>query len=65
MRMPQGVASLALGWVLHWAFSPRLLNLKLELLTSAYDKASGELGATRQPVNQQVNIIYHFNTTHL
>ena len=26
----QGVASLALGYVLHWAFSPRLLNPKLE-----------------------------------
>jgi hypothetical protein len=33
MRKPQGVASLALGWVLHWAFSPRLLNSKLELLS--------------------------------
>ena len=32
MRKTQGVASLALGWVLHWAFSPRLLNPKLELL---------------------------------
>ena len=26
MRKPQGVASLALGYVLHWAFSPSLLN---------------------------------------
>ena len=26
----QGVASLALGYVLHWAFSPPLLNPKLE-----------------------------------
>ena len=34
MRKPQGVASLALGWVLHWAFSPPLLNQKLELLKS-------------------------------
>ena len=32
MRMPQGVASLALGYVLHWAFSPPLLNPKLEFL---------------------------------
>ena len=40
MRKPQGVASLALGYVLHWAFSPSLLNPKLELLTSDYDKAS-------------------------
>ncbi len=32
MRMPQGVASLALGYVLHWAFSPPLLIPKLELL---------------------------------
>ena len=30
MRMPQGVASLALGYLLHWAFSPTLLNPKLE-----------------------------------
>ena len=28
---PQGVASLALGYVLHWAFSPPLLNQELEL----------------------------------
>ena len=28
----QGVASLALGYVLHWAFSPSLLNPKLELI---------------------------------
>ena len=26
----QGVASLALGYMLHWAFSPPLLNSKLE-----------------------------------
>ena len=32
MRKPQGVASLALGYVLHWAFSPPLLNPKLELI---------------------------------
>ena len=30
MREPQGVASLALGYVFHWAFSPPLLNPKLE-----------------------------------
>ena len=29
-RDTQGVASLALGYVLHWAFSPPLLNQKLE-----------------------------------
>ena len=28
-RDTQGVASLALGYVLHWAFSPPLLNPKL------------------------------------
>ena len=33
MREPQGVASLALGYVLHWAFSPPLLNPKLESLS--------------------------------
>ena len=31
MREPQGVASLALGYVLHWAFSPPLLNPKLQV----------------------------------
>jgi hypothetical protein len=31
MREPQGVASLALGYVFHWAFSPPLLNPKLEV----------------------------------
>ena len=30
-RDTQGVASLALGSVLHWAFSPHLLNPKLKL----------------------------------
>ena len=28
--LTQGVASLALGYVLHWAFSPSLLNPKLQ-----------------------------------
>ena len=32
MRKPQGDASLALGYVLHWAFSPPLLNSKLVLI---------------------------------
>ena len=31
MRKPQGVASLALGWVLHWAFSPHFRCMKVEL----------------------------------
>ena len=30
MRKPQGVATFALGYVLHWAFSPSLPNPKLE-----------------------------------
>ena len=30
--LTQGVASLALGYVHHWAFSPPLLNTKLQLL---------------------------------
>ena len=34
-RDTQGVASLALGYVLHWAFSPSLLNPKLEVLIRA------------------------------
>ena len=36
MRKPQGVASLALGWVLHWAFSPRLLNPKLQAYSLSF-----------------------------
>ncbi|WP_337583334.1 hypothetical protein, partial [Prevotellamassilia timonensis] len=31
-RDTQGAASLALGYVLHWAFSPPLLNQKFEML---------------------------------
>ena len=31
-RDTQGVASLALGWVLHWAFSPHFLNPKVEVI---------------------------------
>ena len=31
-RDTQGAASLALGYVLHWAFSPPLLNPKFEML---------------------------------
>ncbi len=30
-RDTQGAASLALGYVLHWAFSPPLLNQELEV----------------------------------
>ena len=30
MREPQGKRSDTLGYVLHWAFSPPLLNPKLE-----------------------------------
>ena len=30
MRKTQGVASLALGYVHHWAFSPSLLNPKFQ-----------------------------------
>ena len=30
--LTQGVASLALGYVHHWAFSPSLLNPKLQLV---------------------------------
>ena len=29
--LTQGVASLALGYVLHWAFSPPLLNLNFSI----------------------------------
>ncbi len=29
--LTQGVASLALGYVLHWAFSPSLLNLNFSI----------------------------------
>ena len=36
MWKTQGVASLALGYVHHWAFSPPLLNPKLELRIEKY-----------------------------
>ena len=36
MREPQGVASLALGYVLHWAFSPPLLNPKFQYVINLY-----------------------------
>ena len=32
MREPQGVASLALGYVLHWAFSPHFPMKKVEVI---------------------------------
>ena len=32
-RDTQGAASLALGYVFHWAFSPSLLNPKLQYIT--------------------------------
>ena len=32
--LTQGVASLALGFVHHWAFSPSLLNPKLQYITN-------------------------------
>ena len=32
--LTQGVASLALGYVHHWAFSPSLLNPRLQILIS-------------------------------
>ena len=41
MRKPQGVASLALGWVLHWAFSPPLLNPKLQPIYSMANTKPG------------------------
>ncbi|WP_288511256.1 hypothetical protein [uncultured Prevotellamassilia sp.] len=36
-RDTQGAASLALGYEEHWAFSPRLLNPKLESLKKDYE----------------------------
>ena len=42
-RDTQGVASLALGYGLHWAFSPHLLNPKLELII--YVRQLGRAGA--------------------
>ena len=40
-RDTQGVASLALGYVLHWAFSPPLLNPKLQILILEYSNSVG------------------------
>ena len=35
-RDTQGVASLALGYVFHWAFSPPLLNPKLQAYSLSF-----------------------------
>ncbi|WP_337377414.1 hypothetical protein, partial [Prevotellamassilia timonensis] len=50
-RDTQGVASLALGYVPHWAFSPHLLNPKLENLKSFANLPVNPL--TCQPVNRK------------
>ena len=39
-RDTQGVASLALGYVLHWAFSPPLLNPKLEYSNNIFSPSA-------------------------
>ena len=49
MREPQGVASLALGYVLHWAFSPPLLNPKLELVKKEGRRAGHILFVFQSP----------------
>ena len=43
-RDTQGVASLALGYVLHWAFSPPLLNPKLEFFIAEVQPKNCQLG---------------------
>ncbi len=43
MREPQGVASLALGYVLHWAFSPPLLNPELELMKRLMERLMNKI----------------------
>ncbi|WP_337480887.1 hypothetical protein, partial [Prevotellamassilia timonensis] len=49
----QGAASLALGYVLHWAFSPPLLNQKFEMLNRMLRfykiKAASFFLGTRRP----------------
>ena len=42
-RDTQGVASLALGYVFHWAFSPPLLNLELELMKRLMKRLTNRL----------------------
>gem|GEM_PF-6594098 len=49
-RDTQGVASLALGYVLHWAFSPSLLNPKLQQIIAesfSRDEATEKTDAGR------------------
>ncbi len=58
MRKPQGVASLALGYVLHWAFSPPLLNPKLQYkVLEALTNLPVNL-STSYPVNPPTYDIY-------
>ena len=52
--LTQGVASLALGYVHHWAFSPSLLNLKLK----QYLSFSGQRSSLRIYACGQV-FVYH------
>ena len=44
MWKTQGVASLALGYVHHWAFSPSLLNPKLQYLKKISPNQSENIG---------------------
>ena len=51
MREPQGVASLALGYGPHWAFSPHLLNPKLELVKKQEGRRVGHIMFVLQSPN--------------
>ena len=56
-RDTQGAASLALGYVLHWAFSPHLLNPKLESVIpspSSYFLQSYALGGALSTSNRRM-----------
>ena len=69
-RDTQGVASLALGWGLHWAFSPHFLNPKVKLyirvraiIYSNMGKRGGRAGVADVPrgclrsLNQQLRSV--------
>ena len=53
MRKTQGAASLALGYVLHWAFSPSLLNPKTQGVASLAPMCTIGLSLTSSAAAQQ------------
>ena len=64
-RDTQGAASLALGYGLHWAFSPSLLNPKLESILFYGSFANSSLCLGRSGIfKPDPKLVCHFYTCH-